>query len=329
MRLRCFRLIALLLCLVAPIGGGAQESGRVYRVGYLQLGTPEGGAPLRLGVIRDSLRALGYVEGRNLVIVMRDGGGDATRLAGAAEALVAAKIDVILTTGTGPTLAAKRATRDIPIVFGTAADPVGRGIVASLAHPGGNVTGFVAEITPTKNLELLKDVVPTVRRVGFLYHEPNIPPNYRATFLEERTSAARALGMELIPRPVREASDFDGAFADLASQSVDAAFINQDALHTDQRVRVAALALRHRLPTVCHDRLMAEAGCLVSYGEDLAELHRRAVGYVDKILKGARPADLPVEQPTKFALLLNARTATALGLAFPPAIFANADEVIE
>jgi putative ABC transport system substrate-binding protein len=251
-------LAILALCSGLPMAA-AQESGRVYRVGFLHLGTPEGNA--------------------------------------------------------------------LP----TAGDPVGRGIVTSLAHPGGNVTGFAVDLTTTKIVEVLKEVLPTARRVGFLYLEPNIPPHYRAAFLEERSAAARTLGMELMPRPVREASDLDRAFADLASQSADAAFINQDNLYgfAENRVQVMALAIRHRLPTVCHDRVMAEAGCLVAYGEDYSELYRHAARYVDKVLKGARPADLPVQQPTQFTLVLNAKTAKALGLTFSAAILARADEVIE
>jgi putative ABC transport system substrate-binding protein len=303
----------------------AQESGRVYRVGYLYLGTAEGTPHNRIGAFREGMRELGYIEGKNLVIETRHGNGDTTRLAGAAEALVALKVDVILTSGTGATLAAKSATRDIPIVFGSAGDPVGRGIVASLAHPGGNVTGFAVDLTTTKILEVLKEVVPTARRVGFPYSEANIPPHYRGIFLEERMSAAQALGMELIPRRVISMLHLPTWRTGPPTPY----FLNQDAMIAEHRVRVMALALRHRLPTICYDRQMVEAGCLVAYGEDYSELYRRAARYVDKVLKGAHPADLPVEQPTRITLVLNTKTAQALGLTFSPAILARADEEIE
>ena len=328
--MRSARLLALLilaLCGGLPVAS-AQESGRVYRVGFLHLGTAEGTPHPYISGFREGMRALGYVEGRNLVIEMRDGSGDAARLAGAAEELVALKVDLIFTAGTASTLAAKSATHDIPIVF-AAGDPVGSGIVASLAHPGGNVTGFAVVITHTKTLEQLKEVVPTVRRLGYLYQLSNTPPQNRATFLEERTSWGRALGLELILRPVDKASDLDAAFADLASQSVDAAYIAQDSVNYYNAVRVMALALQHRLPTVCFDRVMAEAGCLVAYGDDFSEAYRRAASYVDKVLKGARPADLPIQQPTRFTLVLNAKTAKALGIEIPPSLLARADEVIE
>lgn len=323
---------ALLLVLalgLAPAVARAQEPGRIYRLGHLWLGSSDGQPSPWLEDIRAGMRERGYVEGSNLIIESRDARGQYAMLPGKAAELVSLSVDAILTLGSGPTLAAKEATQTIPIVFGSAESPVARGIVPSLARPGGNVTGFAGQLATLKTIAFLKDFAPHVRRLGMLYDTDNVPAAYLAQFLEDRTRAAEALGTNLVPQPVTNADDVDPAFAALASREVDAVVILNNALLQNARAHLASVALSRRLPTACAARIYAVAGCLFSYGEDFHDQYRRAAGYVDRIWKGAKPGDLPVEQNTKFELVVNRRTADALGLAIPASVMAYADEVIE
>ncbi|MDI1285625.1 MAG: ABC transporter substrate-binding protein [Reyranella sp.] len=275
------------------------------------------------------MRERGYVEGKNLVIDARDGRGDATRLGAEAASLVASGVEVIVTQGSGPTAVAKQASSRVPIVFGAAGDPVGRGLIASLARPGGNVTGRAIDLGWSKAYELLREAAPALRRVGLLYHAPSLPPGYLPIFLGERQAAAAALGFELAPLPVGSVDDVEPALAGFAKAGGEALFVNGDPALMTARGVVFPLVLRHRLASVCTDPRFAPAGCLLTYGDDVSDSFRQAAGIVDRILKGAKPADLPIEQPTKFTLIINTKTASALGITIPPSVLARADEVIE
>lgn len=307
----------------------AQPSGQRHRVAFLWIGTPDGGTSPSLAAFREGMRERGYVEGRNLVIEVRDGRGDATRLGAEVASLVASGIEVIVTQGSGPTAAAKLASNAVPIVFGAAGDPVGRGLVASLARPGGNVTGRAIEMGWSKAYELLRNAAPDLRRVGLLYHSQSFPPDYLPVYLAERRAAAATLGFELTVLPVDSLDDVEPTLAAFAKAGGEALFIYGDPALVTGRMRVSALALRYRLASVCTDLRFAPAGCLLTYGEDVNDSFRQAAAIVDRILKGAKPADLPVEQPTRFTLIVNTKTAGALGFTLPLPILARADEVIE
>lgn len=307
----------------------AQPSGPLRRVGFLWIGTPDGSPSPSLASFRDGMRERGYLEGRNLAIEVRDGRGDAARLGPEAAALVASGVEVIVTQGSGPTAIAKQASSTVPIVFGAAGDPVGRGLVASLARPGGNVTGRAIDLGWNKAFELLREAAPNIRRAGLLYHAPSVPAGYLPIFLAERKTAAAALGFDLTLLPISSLDEVEPALAGFATAGGEALFVNGDpGLVTERRV-VLPLVLRYRLASVCTDLRLPEAGCLITYGDDVNDSFRQAAGMVDRILKGAKPADLPIEQPTKFMLIINARTAKALALTIPPSILARADEVIE
>ena len=293
------------------------------------MGTPDGGPSPSLAPFREGMRELGYVEGKNLVIEVRDARGDATRLSAAAASLVAAGTEIIVTQGSVPTAAAKQATSLVPIVFGGAADPVGRGLVASLARPGGNVTGRAIDLGSNKAYELLREAAPALRRTGLLYHAPSVPSGYLPIFLAERKATAAAVGFELTLLPVNSLDEVEAVLAAFAKTGGEAVFVNGDPVLVTGREVVLPLALRYRLASVCTDPRTAPAGCLITYGDDVSAGFRKAAGIVDRILKGARPADLPVEQPTEFTLIINARTASALGLTITPSVLARAAEVIE
>ena len=326
-----FRLAALglLLLMAGAAAGSAQPAGPVRRVGFLWIGTPDGGVSPSLAPFREGMRERGFVEGRNLVIEIRDGRGDAARLGQAAASLVASGVEVIVTQGSGPTAVAKETSSRVPIVFGAAGDPVGRGLVTSLARPGGNVTGRAIDLESGKSYELLREIVPALRRAGLLYHSQGFPPGYLPIFLADRQAAAAALGFELAPLPVSSVDDVEPALAGFAKAGGEALFVNGDPTLMAGRGIVFPLVLRYRLASACTDPRFAEAGCLLTYGDDVSDSSRQAAGMVDRILKGAKPADLPIEQPTKFTLIVNAKTARALGLTIPPSILARADEVIE
>ena len=320
--------VLLLALLAGPLAAHAQQPAKVWRIGYLSLAPDTGDFRNRFGAFRDGLRTLGYVEGHNIVIEQRHAGGRLERLTELAADLVRLKVDVIVAYGSAS--AAKQATKTIPIVFIVEPDPVGMGLVASLAHPGGNITGVSDSHTDlvAKRLELLKEVVPLATRIGFLLNAANpiAPPQ-----LKVAQAGGSALSLTVVPMevkgPGREA--IDRAFATVERERPAALVVVGDPTLGVHRARIAELALKHRLPTVSTVRTWAEAGLLMAYGANFIELFRRAATYVDKILKGAHPADLPVEQPTKFDLVINLKTATALGITVPPSLLLRANDVIQ
>ena len=312
-----------------PLAGGAQPTTKVARVGYLSPNLSVS-APLREG-FRQGLRDLGYVEGRNLVIEFRDAEGTTERLPALAAELVSLKVDVIVTEGgtLGPNVA-RRATMTIPVVF-VAGDPVGSGLVASLARPGGNLTGL-SSFGPGligKCLELLKQVLPRVDRVAILRQPVALGEQVANDMKSAADLAARALGVQPQFIEARGPDELDRAFSDMTSARVGAVALLPANMFLREHRRIVDLAARHRLPAVYTSREFVDAGGLMSYGASQRDLFRRAAAYVDKILKGAKPGDLSVEQPTKFELVINLKTAKALGLAIPPSVLAHADDVIQ
>ncbi len=309
-----------------PLTARAQQKAKIARVGVLGFGAPL--AATRIEALRAGLRDLGYVEGKNLVLEFR-WSGTAEQMQEAATELVRMKVDIIFATSSAEVEAARRATSTIPIVFATHADPVGLGHVSSLARPGGNMTGLAAmdpEITP-KRMEILKATVPRAIRYGVLWATTS--PSYRP-FLDAAEAAKGKLGVQLVTVSVSSVADYEGAFARMAQGRVDAVLVHSSALTVrDNPQRLAELALKHRLPTIFLFRENVMAGGLMSYGPDLIDLWRRGAVYIDKILKGAKPAELPVEQASKFQLVINLKTARLLGLTIPPSIVARADEIIE
>jgi putative ABC transport system substrate-binding protein len=312
----------------APLAAEAQQAAKVARIGFLTLNL--GANPHLPEAFRQGLRDLGYLEGRNVVIEFRDAEGKLERLPALAAELVAFKVDVIVA---GPTLAAltaKQATRTIPIVF-VAADPVGRGLVTSLARPGGNVTGLsilVAELVG-KCLEQLTQAVPGINRVAVLWQPGAAGERTEKDLLKGAEVAARALGVRPHFVEARGPEDFDRAFSDMTRARAGALTVLPSVMFFSERRRLVDLAAKNRLPAVYPWREFVDAGGLMAYGANIADNYRRAATYVDKILKGAKPGDLPVEQPTKFELVINLKTAKALGLTIPPSLLARADEVIQ
>jgi putative ABC transport system substrate-binding protein len=314
--------------LVAPCAAEAQAPAKVPRIGFLLGVSPAGGAPY-VEVFRQGLRELGYVEGQNIAIEYRWAEGKYERLPVLAAELVRLNVDVIVTSAAPVPQAAKQATSTIPIVFTSAADPVAAGLVASLARPGGNITGLAAMGTEVvgKHLELLKEVAPKVSRVAVLQSESN---PLRSQTVRQAEGAARALRIELHVLQVRNTpAEIDAAFAAMRSQRTGGVLVLRNSFFFAQRTQIVALAAKNRLPAVYGFREEAEAGGLMAYGASILDQWRRAAIYVDKILKGAKPADLPVEQPTKFELVINLKTAKALGLTIPPSLLQRADEVIQ
>jgi putative tryptophan/tyrosine transport system substrate-binding protein len=309
----------------------AQHATKPARIGYMALGLAAGD-PQNPEAFLQGLRDLGYIEGRNLVMEFRDAQGKPERFPALAAELVALNVNVIVAGGgTRGALAAKEATRTIPVVFTGVGDPVTEGLVISLARPGGNVTGlsFVSPELVGKLLELLQQTVPGVSRVAFLFKPDAGPEAVIKIFLKEADAAARARGVELQVVEARGPEDFDRAFSDMSEERAGALVVLATPVFTLERRRLVDLATKNRLPTVFAFRNFVDAGGLMSYGPSLADASRRAATYVDKILKGAKPADLPVQQPTKFDLVINLKTAKALGLTIPQALLARADEVIE
>jgi putative ABC transport system substrate-binding protein len=308
-----------------PLAARAQPSGKLPVIGFLVAGTPSSHGQLVVG-FQQRLRELGWIEGRNIILEVRWAEGRSERYTEIAAEFVRLKVDVIVTAG-GAVLAAKQATSVIPIVFAAAADPVGAGLVASLARPGGNVTGLSIQNTDSigKRLELLREVVAGLRRFAVL---GNV--GYSATVLEMREiqATASALGLEVVTFEVRQAEDIAPAFEALKNP-VEALYVCSDPLMFTNRIRINTLALTARLPTIYGFRELVEAGGLMSYGPSFPDLYRRSANVADKILRGAKPADIPVEQPTKFDLIVNLLTARALRLTVPPTLLARADEVIE
>jgi putative tryptophan/tyrosine transport system substrate-binding protein len=324
-------LLGLCSLLLAPCSAvEAQHAKKVPRIGYLSPTDPASEST-RSGAIRLALRELGYVEGQNIAIEYRYADGKLDRLAGLAAELVRLKVDIIVVAGGDPLIsAAKNATKTIPIVMvGSGADPVEAGLIESLARPGGNVTGItnLNRELGGKRLELLKEAVPKVARVVVLY-EPALPGSVREV-KEVLPVAARALRLTLQPWEVRAADDFDRVFAAVNKQRPDGLYVpGSGPLMAANRKRIADFALKSRLPSVYNTGAYVDAGGLMSYNANPADSYRRVANYVDRILKGAKPADLPVEQPTEFELVINLKTAKQLGLTIPPSVTARADRVI-
>ena len=309
-----------------PVAARAQQAGKLPTIGFLVAGTPTSHGQWVAAFVQ-RLRELGWIEGRTITIEYRWAEGRSERFAEIAAELVRRKVDVIVTSATEAIVAAKQATSVIPIVFAAAGDPVGTGLVASLARPGGNVTGLSIQQTDVaaKRLELLREVVPGLQRLA-IWANAGSPSN--VVEMAEVAATARTLGLEVATPEIRRAEDIAFVFEALKGRA-EALYVCADPLATTNRTRINILAVGARLPTMHGTRDMVEAGGLMSYGPNFPNQFRRAADYVDKILRGAKPADIPVEQPTKFDLVINLTTAKALGLDVPPALLARADEVIE
>jgi putative tryptophan/tyrosine transport system substrate-binding protein len=323
MRRRDFHALVIGGAAAWPIGAFAQDSGRIWRMGFISQGDER-----FYDALFDGIRELGYAEGRNLIVERRYAEGHAERFAEFAAEMVRLKVDIIIVTTTPAALAVKKATTTIPVVFPNAISPVESGVVASLAYPGGNVTGGAAQTAAlsTKRLGVLKEVLPGLSRAAVLSNAGNPALAYPWRLSQ---SAADALGITLQSVEVREPKDIDAAFGTIAQERPDALIVLQDALTLQHRKEIVDFALQKRLPGMFVAKEWVVAGGLMSYGENLADMYRRGAYFVDKILKGAKPADLPVEQVTKFELILNLKTAKAMGWTFPADILATADEVIE
>ena len=316
--------------LAAPLAAEAQQGTKVARMGYLA--SSLAASPHLHEAFRQGLRDRGYIEGHNVVIEYRDAERKLERLPALAAELVARKVDVIVAAGGTPAaLAAKHATGAVPIVFTAAADPVTDGLVPSLARPGGNVTGLSLLIPDLvgKRLEQFKRAVPGISHVAVLWQPGGLGGQTEADMLKGAEVAARALGLQLQFVEARGPADFERAFSDMVRARADALTVLPSPTFLYERGRLVDLAARNRLPTLFAFREYVDAGGLMSYGPDIADMYRRAATYVDKILKGAHPGDLPVEQPIKFELVINVRTAKAFGLTIPPSLLQRADQVIE
>ncbi|MGH7323729.1 MAG: ABC transporter substrate-binding protein [Candidatus Rokuibacteriota bacterium] len=316
---------AALGLLASSLGSEAQQAGKVYRIGVLSHETPPPGI---VELFRERLRELGYSEGKNVAIELRTADGKNERLATLAEDLIQFNVDVILAVNTPAALAAKKATTKIPIVITRVADPVKSGLVPSLSHPGGNVTGlsFVPDELSGKRLQLLKEVIPGIARVALLWSGDN--PG--ATLIMKTMDAPGAqMGLRLVRVPVLGPSDFQDALRTAVRDGAQALIIVDDALVTRHRAQLVALATQHALPVVSLFPPVAEAGGLMAYGPSTPDMYRRAADFVDRILKGAKPGDLPIEQPTKFHLVVNLGAAKALRLTIPQSLLLRADHVID
>jgi putative ABC transport system substrate-binding protein len=329
MKIRASRLVAIftIALLAAPLTAGAQQAPKAPRIGVLHPGAPAAASQL-VAAFKQGLREHGYVEGQNIVVERRFAEARAERLSDIAAELVRLKVDVIVTASDVGIAAVKQQTETIPIVMANSTDPVGTGFVASLARPGGNVTGL-SNLSPelsAKRLELLKEAVPGLSRVAIMWS-----PDVRGAVLDykETENAARSLRLQLQSAEVSRADDFSRAFSALTIRRAEALIVAGYPLTYINRGQIASLAQKNRLPSMSTQREFADAGGLITYGPNLAEQWRRAATYVDKILKGAKPGDLPVEQPTKFELVINLKTAKALGLTIPPSLLRRADQVIE
>jgi ABC-type uncharacterized transport system substrate-binding protein len=319
-------LVIAVIVLAIAVTAEAQQPRKVFRIGWLG-GASASAVAVRVDAFRQGLRELGYLEGKNIVIELRSAEARTDQLPILAAELVRLKVDVIVTGGPLPTRSAKEATSTIPIVMAFDTDPVGNRFVASLAHPGGNITGlsdFAPEISG-KGLELLKESVPTLSRVAVL-GTSNRPGN--AQSLKETEVAAVALGIKLQHLDVLSPKDIETAFRAAGNEHADGALVLQSSIHFSQRKQIAELAVKSRLPATYPRREFVEDGGLMSYGVSISDLDRRAAKYVDKILKGTKPADLPVEQPKKFEFIINLKATKQIGLTIPPNVLARADNVI-
>jgi len=308
---------------LGPLVADTQETGKVYHIGFLRAGQPP---RTFVEAFQQGLRARGYIDGRNVVIEYRSTDGSFDELPRLATELVRLNVDVILAAGAPAAFAARSATAKVPIIFAHVYDPVEIGLVTSLAHPGGNVTGLsqISADLGGKRLQLIKELVPKLRRVAILWH-PSNPTN----LIQKKgvEVAARAAGVDTKSVPVQDPNHFGSAFED--ARGVDALMQVDDPLFITYHRQLAELAVRSRLPAIAGQSEYVDAGGLMAYGADYSDLYRRSAAYIDKILKGAKPADLPVEQPTKYELAINLKTAKALGLTVMPSMLARADHVIQ
>jgi putative tryptophan/tyrosine transport system substrate-binding protein len=314
--------------LATPLAAEGQQAGKVWRIGLLSLAASDPASAARWTAFREQLREQGYLEGQNVVFESRWGNEQVARLPSLAAELINIKVDIVVTATSEAAFAAKQATSSIPIVTATGSDLVMLGLVASLARPGGNVTGVISLTTGLagKRLEFLKQLLPRASRVAFL---KNPADRAAALNLRETQSAAKSLGVVAQGVDVRGPSDFDAVFLAMKRARTDAVILGGTTQFIGDRRHIAELAVSHQLPMMTPSREYAQAGALLSYGTDYLDLFRRAAMYVDKILKGAKPADLPIEQPTKFEFVINLKTAKALGLTIPPSLLGRADEVIQ
>jgi putative ABC transport system substrate-binding protein len=312
-----------------PLAVRAQQpAARVYRMGWLSIGSREQTLFI-IKAFEEGLRSLGYRVGENVVIEYRFADGEMERIPALAAELVRLGVDLITTGANAVTAVAMKATTTIPIVMTNSVDPVGAGLVASLARPGGNVTGFAQDTggkLNDKRLELLKETLPNLSRVGVLWNPDFAPNRSRLTSMRE---AAQSLGLTLVPAEARGLDILELAFATMVRERAQAFVVLAEAILANYRGQITAMAVRDRLPAISNTREWAEAGLLLTYGANLPDQFRRSAVIVDKIFKGAKPGDLPVQQPTKFELVVNLKTAKALGLTVPPTLLARADEVIE
>ena len=320
--------VALVALDAVSLAVQAQRATGVPRIGYLASNLA--GSPSMTEGFRQGLRDLGYVEGRNVVIEIRDADGKLERLPDLAADLVALKVDVIVVGGTSGALAAKRATRAVPVIFVSAVDPVTDGLVSSLARPGGNVTGLSALASELvgKRLEELKLAVQGISRVAVLWQPGALGERTQQDMRKDAEVAARALGVRLQFVKAQGPGDFDKAFSEMTNARADALMVLGSTMLLVERRHLVGLAAKNRLPSMCEQSTWTDDGCLMSYGPSQTDRNRRAAIYVDKILKGAKPADLPVEQPAKFELVINLKTAKQIGLTIPPNVLARADKVI-
>jgi putative ABC transport system substrate-binding protein len=324
---RRFLLTSLAGAFAVPLGAEAQQASRSHQVGFLSRGDDRAARPL-VSAFRAELRALGYAEGENLIIEWRWAGEDRDRLRAMALELVRAGMDVIVSAGTVETLAARRATSTVPLVMVHVADPVGAGFVRSISRPGGNITGL-SPLFPqlsVKQLELFREAVASVKLIAVLWN-PSNPTHPAALRAVER--AAPKFGVKLQPVSRQETGGLEQALAKIGKDGIGALLVLGESPILAARARLAELALKHHIATMFILKEHVEVGGLMSYGPSISDLYRRAAGYVDRILRGAKPADLPVELPTKFELVINLKTAKALGLAIPPSLLARADQLID
>ena len=323
---RRFLLTSLASAVAVPPAAEAQQATKVWRIGYLEYSYPTHARDLE--AFRQRLREFGYVEGKNLVIESRVADSSFEQLRPLAAQLVALKVDVIAASGNATILALMQATKTIPIVMISSGDPVGAGLVSSLAHPGGNVTGLanLGEGLSAKWLELLTQPVPGIARVGVLM-VPNTPAH--ATYLRDIQSAGQRTGIAILGRDVRGRDDIAGAFTALTKAHAQGLVVLPNPVTLTHQTHIVELAAKNRLPAMYPWPEFAEIGGLMAYSTNRTELYRRSAAFVDRILRGAKPADLPVEQPTKFEFVINLKTAKALGLTIPPSLLARADQVIE
>ena len=326
MRIRSTLILMMTLLLLAPVPVHAQTTGKTYRIGFLGITKPTPATQHLWDAFLEGLRDHGYVEGRNLVIERRFSEGREDRVPALVTEILQRNVDIIVASSTSGARAAKEATRTVPIVVAGVVEPEKTGLVASVARPGGNVTGISSQITEVqlKGMELLKEVLPRIKRLAVLWNPDN---QGSAMGWEEQKPQARALGLTLISVEIRKPADLEPALARLAEERPDA--FTPYLVLGPYRDRIIDFAVRNRLPTLVWSKTWVEQGALIFYGPDSVQIFRRTGTYIDRILKGAKPADLPIEQPTKFELVINLRTAKALGVAIPQSVLARAEQIIE